>query len=191
MRILVFVLICVLCSCANKSNRVETDDFNNVVDNLLRYKFNDVDMVIIETSKVEINRKNGSRNVVSKEMFNILAEKNFLSIDEAKYMIEHVDTSSIDIDSTKIDLKFMHKTKLISIFKKYMELDSAYQFMGENLKVYKYAEISTPIFSEDRNKVFLFVEEHCGGTCGQGHQVLLIRKNGKWRILFDWGTWVS
>jgi len=190
MRILMFVLICITCSCTNKVNRAKTDDFNNIVDILLRFKFNDADMVFVETSKVEIHRKDGGRNGVSKEMFDRLAEKNFLSKDDARFMIEHVDTSSIYIDITKIDVKYMHESKWRNMVDK-MDLDSAYQSLRDELKVYKFIRISTPIFSEDRSKVFLFVDEHCGGLCGQGHQVLLVRRNGKWRILFDWGTWVS
>jgi hypothetical protein len=40
--------------------------------------------------------------------------------------------------------------------------------------------ISVPLFSEDKSKVILKIEDICPGLCGSGYTVMYIKRNGQW-----------
>ncbi|MBS1594161.1 MAG: hypothetical protein JST90_07535 [Bacteroidetes bacterium] len=53
--------------------------------------------------------------------------------------------------------------------------------LGFNKKpTYNYYYISVPLFSVDKTKAILMIEELCPGLCGQGHTLLYTLNNGKW-----------
>ncbi|MBS1618107.1 MAG: hypothetical protein JST76_06290 [Bacteroidetes bacterium] len=45
---------------------------------------------------------------------------------------------------------------------------------------YNYYYISAPVFSVDKAKAILKIEELCPGLCGQGHTILYTKKDGTW-----------
>lgn len=50
----------------------------------------------------------------------------------------------------------------------------------------------TPIgYSSDGSQALLEIGWHCGSDCGEGHQVLLEKRNGAWRVLSIARTWIS
>lgn len=61
--------------------------------------------------------------------------------------------------------------------------------LGFNKKAtYNYYYISVPLFSLDKTKALLMIEELCPGLCGQGHTLLYTLRNGKW-IAQSSSTW--
>ncbi len=45
---------------------------------------------------------------------------------------------------------------------------------------YNYYYISVPVFSVDKTKAILKIEELCPGLCGQGHTILYTKRDGIW-----------
>ncbi len=54
-----------------------------------------------------------------------------------------------------------------------------------------YVYFSLPLFNAQLNLAYLQMGLHCGHLCGIGQTVLLIKKNGKWRIVKRHADWVS
>jgi len=178
-------------SCSKTS--VKEDEYSIIIDNLLRYRFNDADMIIIETTKLSIQDTTDliyEHTEISLDMLNWLADKKIISHNDAIYMYKNIDTTSINIDTTGYDVKCMHQDSLKNIYSK-MDLDSAYEYLRKELGIYNLIEVSTPLYSKDRNTFIMFVACHCGSLCGQGYILVLTKTGNKWRIVEEAGTWES
>ena len=61
--------------------------------------------------------------------------------------------------------------------------------LGFNLNNNKnWYNISVPLFSKDKSKVVMTIENLCPGLCGTGSTVVFTKKNGKWNST-DGGIW--
>lgn len=61
----------------------------------------------------------------------------------------------------------------------------------ENNERYNYYQMSIPVFSADRQKAYLILNNHCGYLCGRGQSLSLKKINGKWTIIQQWRNWNS
>jgi hypothetical protein len=58
-------------------------------------------------------------------------------------------------------------------------------------KEYDFYEMTIPIFSLDKQKVYIELNHSCGALCGNGKGIYLKKINGKWKIVEKWETWIS
>lgn len=58
-------------------------------------------------------------------------------------------------------------------------------------KEYDFYEMTIPIFSLDKQKVYVELNHSCGALCGNGKGIYLKKINGKWKIVEKWETWIS
>jgi hypothetical protein len=54
-----------------------------------------------------------------------------------------------------------------------------------------YFTLTRPGFSADGRHAYLITGFHCGGLCGEGHDVILLKENGRWRVADARMTWIS
>jgi hypothetical protein len=58
-------------------------------------------------------------------------------------------------------------------------------------KEYDFYEMTIPIFSLDKQKVYVELNHSCGVLCGNGKGIYLKKINGRWKIVEKWETWIS
>lgn len=51
--------------------------------------------------------------------------------------------------------------------------------------------MSSIFYNSKKNKAFVYTQFVCGGTCGDGEDLYLEKKNGKWSIIARKNDWVS
>ena len=54
-----------------------------------------------------------------------------------------------------------------------------------------FVRVSRPVLSADRERALLYLSHHCGGVCGSGHVLLLVRSGAQWRVEIDERIWIS
>ncbi len=54
-----------------------------------------------------------------------------------------------------------------------------------------FVRISQPVLSKDREKGLLYVSHHCGGLCGSGTVLLLVRNGASWSVEKHEQIWIS
>jgi hypothetical protein len=123
--------------------------------------------------------------------FNYYIRWSGLDLSDANFMFKSIDsTKTFSIDSSKIIIPVLSKEKFLDLFKEkdiyegYKEIRSIY---GSSC----FIAVSTPVFNKDFTKVLISIDYQCGPTWGQGYEFLLEKKNGKWWLVEDKGTWVS
>lgn len=55
----------------------------------------------------------------------------------------------------------------------------------------QYYYISTPIFSADLKTAYIEVTHACSGLCGSASACILQKINGRWKIVKEFGLWIS
>jgi hypothetical protein len=92
----------------------------------------------------------------------------------------------------KVKLNFLSKDELDKIFEKRGEkydgweaFRKKYQGAGEIIT------LSRVGFSPDKSHALLFLGYQCGWLCGQGNYILLMKKDGEWKVEKKSMTWVS
>jgi len=58
-------------------------------------------------------------------------------------------------------------------------------------EMYRFYEMTIPIFSHDNQKAYVELNYSCGTLCGHGKAIYLKKINGKWTIIKKVGTWIS
>lgn len=54
-----------------------------------------------------------------------------------------------------------------------------------------FTRVSQPVLSEDRERALLYVSHHCGGLCGSGTVLLLVRSGSTWSVVKRELLWIS
>ncbi len=207
--ILIIYIFFFSCSNENKSSNLSKKQelLNNeelyfVLDELFRFDLYDTDLLETETMRlhkreVDIEIKGDlppppPYKEFDKDYFSRLVERKILTNEEANYMFKNIDTIKIlTLDSSRINsIKTIDSKELSGYFKK-LGTDSAYNYLYKVKKVWEFATISTPIFSEKRDKLILIVHTSCGGTCGEGYVYIFAKKNKKWKIITKYTIFVS
>lgn len=194
MRLIIIVLLSLIMISCTEKDKGKYDDLYEVIDEMLRFNNYDADIVILELKKVHKgNDTVAPMNVITynKDFIISLYKDKLLDSTDIDFMYNQIDTlKDYTLDSTKIFKRTLNESVLISLFKKYGSYGT-YDFLMDKFNARCFMRISTPIISKDRNKMMLDVETHCGPTTGGGLTYLLEKKNGKWRIIFCRGNWVS
>ncbi|MBW1655512.1 hypothetical protein [Flavobacterium quisquiliarum] len=58
-------------------------------------------------------------------------------------------------------------------------------------QLYRFYQMTIPVFSIDRKLAYIQLNYHCAGLCGSGKAIYLKKVNGKWKIIEKWETWIS
>lgn len=205
MRLLIILgLLILTSSCHNeKVNRtIQANlEMNEIVDELVRFRFYDVSFVQIETDYVYQDFIEDTFNsapvpipgiiVFPKEFFRILAERKIIDYRDADYMFSQIDTSvSYCIDSLKISKATLSYNEIRSLFKN-KGIDSAYMYIWNKYGSNCFINISTPIFNQAFTKAVIAVDYHCGPKNGHGLKIVFEKVKDNWMIIFETETWVS
>jgi hypothetical protein len=182
-------------------------EFYSVLNSLIQFRFTNLAVVVKETMPVykniygeyydSLNFENPPPppppGIISydKSSFEAYIFRKFIDSVDAVYMYNSIDSSIFfELDSTKLIIPVIDAKSLSSLFdssdryKGYEKLDKIY---GKHC----YIVVSTPIFNSNYTKVIISIDRLCGPLSGQGHEFILEKRNGKWYILSDGGTWVS
>lgn len=127
----------------------------------------------------------------NKEDFDYLVKQGYLDTAEFNYIVEQIKptlTVTLDpsllvregIDAEKLNSYFPDRNRAVG-FKKLKEETGADGFV----------ELSTPLVTEDKTKVLIAMNGHCGRLCAGGALYLLEKVEGKWKIIHKGNTWVS
>lgn len=139
-------------------------------------------------------------------------EPNNLYIDYPKshnrYLSRFKDTAKDFIEKNKkpfeLENKFNVKVKINLLYgderkKLFVELNATY-YSDEWGKILseKYSKSGNQIltlsrvgFNNKKTKALLHLGYQCGRTCGEGNYILLVKKDGKWKIKKKSRTWIS
>jgi hypothetical protein len=116
-----------------------------------------------------------------------IERKNLDSID-AKYMFNSIDsTKEFKIDPARV---FISVITINEVFKN-QNLEEGYDKLKKIYGSSCFISVSTPIFNSTYRKAVLFINYYCGPLNAQGYEFTLEKKNGKWKLIDEWGLWVS
>ncbi len=177
-------------------------ELNTIVDEIVRYRLNRVSVIQRETMpiSIKVNRSSNSKTPpppppsdrieYSKNIFDSFIEMKTLTKSDSEYMISSIDaTKTYYIDSSKVSKKVASKAYLDSLFSS--DTDFAYDKIKEEFGTSCFIRVSTPIFNETMDKLVLAVDYYCGYLWGQGLVLVLEKKENKWMIIDERGTWES
>ena len=201
--------IILLISCTPESKNIQIDnnqkDFNQIVDEIVRYKLNRVSVVQIETmpiyKTIPIDSSYMNNHYYppppppdlinySKDFFNTMIERNLIDSMDADYMYSIIDSSLIlNIDSNLISKPTLTKQYLDSLFDK--DIDYAYDYLEKRFGSSCYIIVGTPVFNKTKTRLILAVDYYCGPLSGQGYIFILKKESDKWMIIEELGTWES
>ena len=211
MRIFYIIIVGILLnSCASikieKLDKLKQMEFNQVVDNFMRYVYYEGFVVQLETKPVlnihpfYIQNPDAQNEkypppptkkiIYSKDFFNKLINDNIIDSIDAQFMYASIDsTFSFNIDTSSSNKTFIKQEKLDSIFNDVSS--NEYQTLIRMYNIDSYLTFSTPIFNENLTKMIITVEYYCGDLCGEGRVFLLSKQKNKWRIIDSKSTWIS
>ena len=176
------------------------NDLYEVINELLKSNFNDVDLVILELKKVYLYNKYGKhstgkslnkpldssdyQNIYKKNFFLKLKKKGLLTSSDANYMFNQIDTMNVyELNSSKINKRSMRYSTIYPVFIQSKFTDSAYKYLAINYKANSFIRFTTPLIS--KNKMLISIYYFCGSLCGYGRTYLFEKKKGKWKIIFQ------
>jgi len=189
-----------------KPDRLYIDEYYSVLDNILRFSIQDVSAISYETVLVyktiwgldSIPNYSISPppppppmiNYVDVRHIKYVLKRNNLDTLDAYVMYKSIDsTKKFRIDQKRIAIPIITREQFLDFFKS--DIDEGYDKIRENFGTSCYIRSSTPIFNADYTKMILFIDCFCGSIWGQGYEFFLIKKDGKWSIIEENGTWES
>lgn len=61
----------------------------------------------------------------------------------------------------------------------------------EDAQLFTLWSFTTPVFSDDAQHAIIFIENYCGGSCGQGYYMLLEKSESQWKPMGIYSIWIS
>ena len=201
------IILLISCTPESKNKQIDNNqiDFNQIVDEIVRYRLNRVSVVQIETMPIYKTIPIDSNymdthdyppppppNLIdySKDFLNAMVERNLIDSIDADYMYSIIDSSMIlNVDSNLISKPTLPKQYLDSLFDK--DIDYAYDFLEKRFGTSCFIRVGTPIFNKTKTCLILSVDYYCGPLYGQGYIFILKKENNKWMIIQELGTWES
>ena len=182
------------------------DEFYSVVDNIVRFSIQDISAIIYETTPVyktvwgmdSIPNDSISTPPPPPPMINsvdighlkYLLKRNNLDTIDAYIMYKSIDsTKTFKIDQNRTETPVITKEKYSEYFK--LSNSDGFKKIKEKYGTSCFIRVSSPIFNKDFTKMILFIDYSCGPLWGQGYEFFLIKKDGKWRVIEESGTWES
>ncbi len=204
--ILIIILLALTTSIINAEQNFESQkEFNQIIDEIVRYRLNTVAIVQEETIPINnhlpedtgfINEKDAPKTPAngmieySQDFFSTLIINNILTNSEAEYMYTSMDSALVvSIDSTLVSKPTLTKSEIDSLFD--YDIDYAYQYFEKTYGTSCFMRVSTPLFNQDRTKLLLSIDYFCGPLYGRGYVFILNKKDDKWMIVEELGTWES
>lgn len=198
------IIVSILFSGCTDKPKDRYDEFYVVLDDIMRISYSDADVIIPELMKVmkpayEPNDSTppspppgiGSIHY-DKRMFRHFIEDKLLDSSEVEYMYKQIGTlKDYTLDTSRIEKPCFSNVILDSVFRTNGDLSGAYDILESKYHASSFIRISNPLISEDGNKMLFDIETYCGSQCGGGVTYLVEKKNGKWRVISSFGTWIS
>lgn len=123
--------------------------------------------------------------------FDFLVMQEILDSAEAKYMYASIDTTRIiTIEPSKISLPLISASRIQELFSG-RNRDMGYETIKRTYGTRCFIKASTPVFNSDFTIVVISIDYQCGFLYGEGYQFIMKKKDGKWVISKEKGTWVS
>jgi hypothetical protein len=191
-------------SCKNSNYKIEFDsskinEVNNIVEAIIIQDSLDVLKSKKESSYflenlvklniiIPVKEKKGVVTIPLPFFNNVTSEHLITRKINDKLFFTKIDSANIVSQNSypnelKLAKKIMSEINSITI-----EEVKAKRKKEEYLNLYT---MSIPIFSLDNKKAYVQLDNHCGRLCGEGIEIFLEKINGKWKIIFKQGTWVS
>jgi len=124
-----------------------------------------------------------------KDFFQTQIEKRHLDSSEANYMYRSIDSSRIlQIDSYRVEFPTISKLKFKEIFYK-KDKTVSYETLKKLYGKRCYIMVSTPVFNSKYSKAILSISYCCGPGQQEGFEFILEKKNEKWKLIEEIGTW--
>lgn len=208
MKLSIFILtILFISSCFDDTKKTHNtkEEFTQIVDEILRFRFSeasvvqDVTMPILKMEDFQLVGKDSviltppppTLPRVYMEFFDLLVEMNLLDSMDAKNIYLNIDTTkTIFLEADQLSKPLISKKALDSLFNVH-GTDEAYDLLGKKYGTSCFIKIGTPLFNLKFSKLILAVDIYCGGTNGGGYILVLKKTNEKWKIIGEFGTWVS
>ncbi len=206
-KVFIIILISISFLSCNKEQTDKYESIYEIIDELLRFNNYDVGVVVQELTKVStptsyIIDSNGDTIIgnfppppgivpYDKSWLFFLYKINLIDSLEIDYMFNQIDTlEPYTLDSTRIIKKTVSESELMKLFNQ-NGIDSTYHILSNKYGNPCFIQFSIPLISKDGNKLIMDADSHCGGLSGGGIRYLFEKINGKWRIIYCRGTWVS
>jgi hypothetical protein len=212
MRKVTLLLIVVVHTVACRNEAINNKDkfnqeFYTVLNSLIQYRLTDIAVVVNETMPVYKNIYGDFNDslelkyppppplpgVISydKNNFNAYVERHYVDSADATFMYNSIDSTMVlEIDSSQLVIPVITVKQMDEIFNS-ADPYAGYENLTKKYGKHCYIVVSTPIFNSDFTKVVISIDHLCGPLWGQGHEFILEKRNGKWWLLYDGGTWVS
>ena len=177
-----FILIGIfLLSCSHE--KTPNENYSNVINELLKNELKEVDLVLLETRPVQRGDTLDGSPKIGYTYLNFYAKKNLINQEDIEFIYLQIDSLyTIVLDSTKIDTKTIHKTKLNKLFES-MGMDSTLNFLREKRNIRGIATFSTPLFSKDKKRIIFWVDVWRGPLDGGGYVFIVSKEKGGWKII--------
>lgn len=209
-KLFLYFFILIGFSCNQNQKTTKYDEVYIILDELLRFKYNDVDLVApkLKVNKEYVSKMSKISNGVdsfqepppppsmeytlnNKQLFTELYHLNLIDSVDVDYMYNQLNSNeTYTLDSTKIKRKVLPKID----FKKQKEkygTDDFYKIIEYEYNASNYIVLSVPIISKDQKKILLEIEYNCGDTCFSCTQYLFEKIDGKWKIKYSIIKWIS
>ena len=207
------LILCFLTTCSPKSNNNRIDnthvEFNQIVDEIVRYKLNMASVVLAETmpiyKTIPTDSSNNNSQVSPPDMiiftdyfFDMMIKRNLIDSIDAEYMLSTIDSSmTLRIDSNIISKPTVSKNyidnlfeqDIINLFKQ--DYKDAYICIEEQFGTSCFIEVGTPVFNKSKTNLILSIDYLCGYKNGVGYIFILKKVNGKWIIVEELQRWES
>jgi hypothetical protein len=209
---MILALIFVL-SCSRKHEKTKKeiyyDEFYSVLNDLIQIRLPETAVIYVETTPVYKTRL-GSFKLTNyrlsippppppppppgniyydKDFFQTQIEKKQVDSSEAEYMYLSIDSTRIlKIDSSRVEVPTISKLKFKEIFYK-KDKSVGHTTLKHLYGKSCYIMVSTPVFNSIYSKAILSVSYCCGPKQREGFEFILEKKNGKWKLIEEIGTW--
>jgi hypothetical protein len=184
------------------------NEFYEILNDLVRIRLTDVSFIIEETKPVYRtmwgNTEKPNEDTINpppppppgfisydKSSFNYYVHWKKMDSLDAQFMFNAIDSlKTLKLDSKRTELPVINKSKFLKLFKD-KDIYEGYNNVRSIYGTSCFIVVSTPIFNEDFTKVLISIDYTCGPTWGQGYEFLLEKRNGKWWLIDEKGTWES
>ncbi len=162
-------------------------NYHNVINKLLKEKFKDIEIVVMETKVVHRGDTLDGSPKIGYAYLNYYADNKKINTEDVEYIYNQIDsTSTIMLDSTKIETKMMDKNELHRLFKKNRLND-----LKKEGDIKSIATFSTPLFSKDKSKIIFWVDIWHGPLNACGYVFIVSQEKGEWKIVEQTCTYIS
>lgn len=212
--IIIALLFVLSCSGKHKKTKEEIyhDEFYSALNELIKIRLPETAVIYLETTPVYKTRL-GSFKLPAEyslsippppppppppgniyydiDFFQTLTEKKIVDPSEAENMYHSIDSTIVlKVDSSRVEVPTISKLKFKEIFYN-QDQSVSYETLKNLYNKSCFIMVSTPVFNSKYSKAILSVSYCCGPRQGEGFEFILEKKDGKWKLIEETGTWES